>query len=104
VTHRNRALLDLCHEAPCMLRLGVVGCGNHPSVPAHSDMLRHGRGVGHKSHPIFAVSGCPACHAVFTRGNLGRDGYEQAWSKAHDRWMQYLWDNELIVVANGRRH
>lgn len=99
MTHRNRKLLDLCHEAPCMLRLGVVGCGNHPSVPAHSDMLRHGRGSGHKSHDCMAVPGCPECHAKFTRAGLGRDGYELAWLTAHEAWTLWLWVNGKVRLA-----
>lgn len=103
MTYRNRALLNLAWEAPCMLQLGVPGCGNHPSVPCHSDALRHGRGVGHKSHSIFAVAGCPACHAAFTRAKLGRGGYEEAWLRALERYLVYLWDNELLVTKNARK-
>ncbi len=99
MTHRDRTLLDISHDAPCMLQLGVPGCGNHRSVPAHSDMLRHGRGVGHKSADIFAVPGCPACHAVFTREHLGRIGYEEAWLRAHERYLVWLWDEERIRIA-----
>jgi len=99
VSYRNRKLLDIAHGAPCMLRLGVPGCGNYPSVPCHSDMQRHGRGIGHKSHPIFAVAGCPACHAVFTREHLGRAGYEEAWLAAFERYMVWLWKNERLKVA-----
>jgi hypothetical protein len=96
----DRKLLDLAQGAPCALLLGVPGCGNHPSVPAHSDMLRHGRGVGHKSHPIFAVAGCPACHAAFTRANLGRDGYEAAWLAAHERYLVWLFDSGKLRLAS----
>ena len=99
MTYRNRRLLNLAWEAPCFLRLGVPGCGQHPSVPVHSDMQRHGRGVGHKSHDLFAVSGCPACHAAFTRANLGREGYEAAWLAAFERYLVWLWTNEKVRVA-----
>lgn len=99
--YRNRRLLDLCHAAPCFLRFEGCRSGHQdwPSVPCHSDMLRHGRGVGKKSHSIFAVPGCPPCHAAFTRVNLGREGYENAWTNAHEGWMQYLVDNRLIDVV-----
>ena len=97
----DRRLLDLAHAAPCFLQLGVPGCGNYPSVPCHSDMLRHGRGVGHKSHPIFAVAGCPICHVAFTRGNLGRDGYGQAWQKAHERYLVWLYETGRLRVGVG---
>lgn len=99
MTHRDRRLLDLAHEAPCMLQLGVPGCGTNPSVPCHSDMLRHGRGAGHKSHDCLAVSGCPACHAAFTRANLGREGYEAAWAAAYERYQVWLWENGRVKAA-----
>lgn len=93
----ERKLLDMARTAPCMLELGLP-CGTNPSVSCHSDMLRHGRGVGHKSNAIFAVPGCPDCHARFTRANLGRDGYEAIWLAAHEKYMVYLWDNGLLKI------
>jgi hypothetical protein len=99
MTHRDRRLLDVAHEAPCMLQLGAPGCGNHPSVPAHSDLLSHGRGAGHKSHDCLAVPGCPACHAVFNRGHLGRAGYEEAWAAAFARYTVWLWQHGKLRLA-----
>ncbi len=99
MTHRDRKLLDVAHEAPCMLQLGVDGCGNHPSVPCHSDMLEHGRGAGHKSHDALSVAGCPACHAAFTRSNLGRDGYRDAHIKAMTRYWLWMWTEGRVKVA-----
>jgi len=96
---RDRKLLDLAHGAPCMLRLGVPGCGEHPSVPCHSDMLAHGRGVGHKSHDVLAVAGCPACHEAFTRKRLGKDGYALAWGAAMARYLVWLWENGKVRRA-----
>jgi hypothetical protein len=99
MTHRDRHLLDLAHEAPCMLQLGVPGCGNDASVPCHSDALEHGRGAWHKSHDCLAVAGCPVCHAVFTREKLGRDGYLEAWRVAVARWLVWLWTNGKVKVV-----
>ena len=98
--HRDRRLLDIAHEAPCMLLLaGVPGCGENKSVPCHSDMQRHGRGVGCKSHDALAVPGCPACHAFFTREHLGRVGYEEAWRLALEHYVLWLWRNKKVRVA-----
>ena len=98
-THRDRKLLDLAHEAPCFLQIaGVAGCGANASVPCHSDQLRHGRGVGHKSHDVFAVSGCPACHDAFTRKNLGH-AYDDIWAAAWERYQVWLWRNGKVKVA-----
>lgn len=96
----NRPLLNLAREAPCMLRL-APDCGNNHSVACHSDMLRHGRGIGSKSHAAFAVPGCPACHAVFTRDGLSREGYEYIWQRAHEEYIRWLWDNGKIGVLKG---
>jgi hypothetical protein len=95
----NRPLLDLAHDAPCMLRLGLPGCGNNASVPCHPDDLEHGRAFGGKSHDYWAVPGCPVCHAGFTREKLGREGYKVAWMLAHSEYQDYLWRNKLIQVA-----
>lgn len=98
-TQRSRSLLDVAHEAPCMLLLGVKGCGNHPSVPCHSDMLAHGRGAGMKSHDCLAVPGCPACHAAFTRKRLGKEGYLTAWANAMARYLVWAWKNGKVRLS-----
>lgn len=97
-THRDRKLLDISHEAPCFLHLSET-CGRYPSVPCHSDSLKHGRGVGHKSHDCFAVPGCPDCHALFTRKHLGREGYEVKWREAAEAYWVWLWTNRKVRVA-----
>lgn len=98
-TQRSRSLLDVAHEAPCCLQLGAKGCGIHPSVPCHSDMLAHGRGAGLKSHDCLAVPGCPACHAAFTRKKLGKDGYLIAWANAMARYLVWQWKTGKLKVA-----
>lgn len=99
MTYRNRKLLDLTHEAPCFLLLAKVGCGVNKSVPCHSDQLRHGRGANHKSHDCLAVPGCPPCHALFTREHLGREGYDETWKVAMERYIVWLWESEKVKVA-----
>jgi len=98
-TQRDRKLLDVAHEAPCMLQLGVKGCGTHPSVPCHSDMLAHGRGAGLKSHDALAVPGCPACHTAFTRKRLGKEGYLVAWANGMARYLVWLWKNGKVRLT-----
>lgn len=99
MTFRSRRLLDIAHEAPCCLEIGGICQGNkYPSVPCHSDMLRHGRGVGHKSHDFYAVPGCPACHAHFTRKYLGKDGYDTVWCAAFEQYIGWLWSNEKVIL------
>jgi len=98
-TQRSRSLLDVAHEAPCCLQLGAKGCGTHPSVPCHSDMLAHGRGAGLKSHDCLAVPGCPACHDAFTRKKLGKEGYLTAWANGMARYLVWAWKNGKLRLA-----
>lgn len=99
MTHRDRKLLDVAHEAPCFLRIATKGCSVDASVPCHSDMLRHDRGSYHKSHDVYAVPGCPACHALFTRAVLGRQGYEDKWRDAWEEYQLWIWENKKVRVA-----
>lgn len=103
MTHRDRKLLDCAHDAPCFLLLASEGCSRDASVPCHSDLLAHGRGVGHKSHDCLAVPGCPACHALFTRAHLGREGYYEVWRNAFERYQVWLWTEGKIRVAEQQR-
>ena len=98
--HRDRKLLDLCHDAPCMLRVDkVCRSGINPSVPAHSNLQRHGRGHSHKSHDCYAVPGCIECHAWLDTGPASREAKEFAFMAALERWLLYLWRNGLVKVA-----
>src|SRR3990167_7538430 len=103
MTFSSRKLLDVCHAAPCFLLLSECGCSRDASVPCHSDSQRHGRGIGHKSGDQYAVPGCPPCHALFTRAHLGREGYDQAWLRAHERYLTWLWETGKLEVAKRKR-
>lgn len=80
-----------------MLRLAVP-CGNDSSVACHSDMLKHGRGVGHKSGDQFIVPGCPNCHARFTREFLGRDQYSEIWLQAYEQFQTWAWESGHFLI------
>ena len=100
MTFRNRKLLDLAHEAPCMLKIeGVCQDGVHPSVPAHSNSLRHGRGVGHKSADIFVVASCIACHSWLDTGGATRQDKQQRFMEGLERYWLWLWETGKVKVA-----
>lgn len=96
MTVRNRKLLDLCREAPCLLQLGQ--CSGQV-VACHSDQLVDGRGAGHKSHDCLAVPGCVSCHAKFTRGHLGREQYHEIHAAALKSFIVWAWEHERVRVA-----
>lgn len=98
--YRNRKLLDVAHDAPCMLQVeGVCRSGVYPSVPCHSNMLRHGRGFSSKSHDAYAVAGCPPCHAWLDTGKASREEKETAFMAGLERYLLWLFRNEKVKVA-----
>lgn len=99
MTFRSRKLLDLAHEAPCMLQIeGVCQNGLNPSVPAHSNSQRHGRGVGHKSADCFVVAACTACHSWLDTGGATRSDKQERFLQALERYWLWLWENEKVTV------
>lgn len=96
MTHRNKKLLDVAHDAPCLLQLGRC---EGQVVPCHSDQLEDGRGVGHKSHDCLAIPGCVACHQKFIRAYLGREQYADVYVRALKLYIVWQWVNERVRVA-----
>ena len=96
--YENRQLLNIAREAPsCFIRLRE--CSGVPTVPAHSNLQRHGRGFSYKSHDCYVVPACQSCHYEIDSGkNLTREEKEQAFTKALEEYWLYLWVNEKIVV------
>ncbi len=98
--YRNRKLLDVAHEAPCFMEVpSVCQSGVHPSVPAHSNSQRHGRGVGHKSHDVFVAAACGPCHDWYDRGPAPREEKEARFARGLERYWLWLWRNDRIKVS-----
>jgi hypothetical protein len=103
MTYRNSKLLRLCYSKPCHLRIPEVCTGgtnpDSPSVPAHSNMLRHGRGHGHKSNDCYSIPACPACHYWLDYGKASRQEKQAAFESGWEQWVLYCWENDLVEVA-----
>src|SRR5687768_6516896 len=97
MTYRNRALLDLAHDAPCFADFfhecgGWQGCD-----PAHSDSSIFGRGFSHKSDDCFFASMCNAAHRMLD--TMERDEKFYAWLRAYAQTQTWLWENKKLMVA-----
>lgn len=95
MTYRNRKLLDLAHDMPCMARFYHVCDGL--SEPAHSDQLRHGRGLGHKTGDMWFSAMCHNAHMALD--TMTRETKTAEWERAHIRTMEWLWENGKVRVA-----
>ncbi|MET3371376.1 hypothetical protein ABIC89_000409 [Variovorax boronicumulans] len=60
---RNPHLLSMARGRPCLLRVpSVCNYDNTTTVAAHSNLLRHGKGMGTKASDAFTVWACSHCH------------------------------------------
>jgi ferredoxin len=64
--HRSRKLLDLARDQAC------VSCGIQDGtiVAAHSDLLEHNKGMGHKAHDCMHAWLCYTCHTSYDQGGV----------------------------------
>lgn len=80
--------LAMCRGQPCYLL--VPGVAAHPIdtvVPAHSNSLARGKGMGMKAPDIFTVPGCMECHSAIDSGkDLAKEERREIWEAAYIRW------------------
>lgn len=97
MTYRNRKLLDLAHDMPCMAGFdhqcyGYLGCD-----PAHSDSHIFGRGCGHKSHDFAFAAMCNNAHKMLD--TFDRDTKFFEWLRAYSKTQEYLWENNKLTIV-----
>lgn len=101
MNYRNRELLSLAYQLPCMLQLPC--CEGGVGEPAHSNQPKHGKGGAIKAHDCFFVPACRACHRELDQGKtMTRDEKRAAWDAAFERTYLELWKRGLIRVATKR--
>jgi hypothetical protein len=61
VPYRNKKILQFANGQPCQ----NCGKNNGTSVMAHSNAMRHGKGVGKKSDDCFVAILCDGCHSDY---------------------------------------
>lgn len=80
MTYRNRRLLDLARGMLCQMQVyGVCNGREDTTVAAHSNMLMHGKGRGHKASDWAHCWACSACHTWYDQGPAPRAEKELAF-------------------------
>lgn len=96
----ERAVLNLCRDQPCYVRLEGI-CGDPATVvPAHFRMIGIS-GAGMKSPPIMVCPSCQNCHDAIDRRrymDLERDFVQLAHLRGIMRWQKELWNRGIIKV------
>jgi hypothetical protein len=100
MNQRDRQLLDLAYEFPCMLRF--PGCVGGNGEPAHANWPMFGKGMGMKAHDCFHVPACRHCHQLLDQGNtMEREDRRMAWLRAYAEYAPKLWKLEYVIVNPG---
>lgn len=101
MTYRNRKLLNLAWDMPCMAQFPHDCNDSGGCEPAHSDHHIFGRGAAHKSHDFAFAALCPAAHRIITgkvNDDLSREQKFYDWMRAYVRTQEWLWEHELLQV------
>jgi len=92
--YRNENLRRAVASLPCQ------NCGLEGSTQAsHSNQLKDGRGIGHKTSDAMLAALCNSCHYQIDYGkDLSREQKQEIWDAAHRKTMRALIERELLVV------
>jgi hypothetical protein len=59
---RNRHLLDMARDMPCLLRSPICNHNSETTVACHGAGIENGKGMGRKVSDALTVDGCSACN------------------------------------------
>ena len=95
MNYRNKKLLEIVREAPCMM----CSMEDGTVCAAHSNQLRDGKGTGIKSDDHRISYLCSMCHARIDNGKeLSREERIELWENAHRRTIGYLFTSGHLEV------
>lgn len=94
MTFRSRKVLDLAEGQACVM------CGNQDGtiVAAHSNLLEHDKGRGHKAHDGMSAWLCHSCHSHYDQGGMLKSEARDFILTAISRTYMQMWNEELIQV------
>ena len=80
--------LAMCRGQTCYLLMpGVLAHPINTVVPAHSNQIRHGKGMGMKALDVYTVPACSACHAELDQGmRFTKEEKFALWDAAYEKW------------------
>lgn len=94
LNYRNRKLLDLGRFAPKCFSCGSENTGI--VIPAHSNAMRHGHGMGLKAHDIPAFV-CKTCHDIID----GRMDVGMTRDERHEMYLAAVYETFLWLLREG---
>ena len=95
MTHRDRKLLDLARDMPCVM----CGAQDGTTVAAHSNLSEHGKGWGHKADDCMTAWLCYRCHTELDQGRkMDKEQKRDFMLTAICKTVRELWNRGLVGV------
>jgi hypothetical protein len=95
---RSAKYLKAARGRACTLRIpGVCNWNPETTVSAHSNLQRHGKGMGIKAHDIFSCHACSNCHSAID-GHLKTDYSKE---ELQDYWQRGFEETLLRNLQDG---
>lgn len=87
MNYRNKKLTQSAKHESC------VSCGANDGtiVWAHSNLSRHGKGMGMKAHDLFGAYLCNNCHQKY-------DSYSAVFGDLPD-WFLKQWEKSMLIAC-----
>lgn len=91
--YRNKNLKQSAKHESC------VSCGADDGtiVWAHSNMQKHGKGMGIKAHDLFGCYLCHRCHLDFDRTPL--EMFQKVYKQHKSLWFNEMWEKSMIIAC-----
>ena len=95
MNYRNKKLLEIVREAPCMM----CSMEDGTICAAHSNQLRDGKGTGIKAKDFRIAGLCARCHFMLDNGKeLSKEERIALFEEAHRRTIGWLFENGHLIV------
>ena len=92
---RSKKVLNAAREMACQF----CGIDNGTIVMAHSNQLKHGKGMGIKASDVFVAALCYTCHNIVDgrcAPDMARETRDYLWTTAHKNTIAYLMKKGLL--------
>lgn len=100
--YRNKTILSLANQSPrCM---SCLAPNRGQVVAAHSNQIKHGKGIGIKAHDHKIAYLCKHCHHEIDNGNrLSKQERIDMWQEAHEKTLDWLFmSGHIEILREGK--
>lgn len=97
---RSKRLLNAARGQQCQIQIPDICNGNSETVvAAHSNNLRHGKGMGIKANDCFIAWACNSCHTEIDQGSiLSRQEKDAYWDVGFERTILQMFLQGIVKV------